>query len=63
MRIRADSASGTPSRSKMSSACRNTIRAASGRSVLSVVSAMPSRILASSYGSPISRASLSAVWY
>jgi hypothetical protein len=28
MRIRADSASGTPSRSKMSSACLNTIRAA-----------------------------------
>ena len=34
MRIRTDSASGTPSRSKMSSACLKTIRAASGRCVL-----------------------------
>src|SRR5207247_6371380 len=59
IRIRTDSASGTPSRSKMSSACLNTIRAVSGcRSELNVDSAIPSRILPSSYGSPISRASL-----
>ncbi len=48
MRTRADSASGTPRRSKMSRACRKRIRAASGRRVLSVASAIPSRILASS---------------
>ena len=48
MRIRADSASGTPRRSKISSACLSAIRAASGRRMPSVVSAMPSRILASS---------------
>jgi hypothetical protein len=42
MRIRADSASGTPSRSKMSSAWRKMIRAANGFWVLSVASAIPS---------------------